>query len=158
MVLTVYVVLSFTFILILSFVFLQGKDARAVFHSYLNICPHQGSRTIRTEVTLTTTCLLFQLVWEMWYRIDSCSYSGFLNLCHWKNRKQSSCLFNIFKNRFSVHCRKDDNCGECCIVTFLILYCCDVAAKQTKLGEIRLQLKNMGAFSWKEFHNRLACD
>ncbi|KAK4266380.1 hypothetical protein QN277_027314 [Acacia crassicarpa] len=28
---------------------LKGKNAGDVFHSYLNTCPHQGSRTIRTE-------------------------------------------------------------------------------------------------------------
>lgn len=28
---------------------LKGKDAREVFDAYLNTCPHQGSRTIRTE-------------------------------------------------------------------------------------------------------------
>lgn len=29
---------------------LQGKDGREIFDKYLNTCPHQGSRTIRTEV------------------------------------------------------------------------------------------------------------
>ncbi|KAI3980008.1 hypothetical protein MKX01_042662, partial [Papaver californicum] len=28
---------------------LKGKDAPEIFDKYLNICPHQGSRTIRTE-------------------------------------------------------------------------------------------------------------
>ncbi|KAF9606419.1 hypothetical protein IFM89_025108 [Coptis chinensis] len=45
---------------------LKGKDANKVFDSYLNTCPHQGSRTIRTEVPnvdniCLNTCLIFLL-------------------------------------------------------------------------------------------------
>lgn len=39
---------------------LKGKDAQAVFHSYLNTCPHQGSRTIRTEEAIFISLQYFQ--------------------------------------------------------------------------------------------------
>lgn len=39
--------------------FHQGKDAKEVFHSYLNLCPHQGSRTIRSEVIYKYSLLYF---------------------------------------------------------------------------------------------------
>ncbi|KAL0368009.1 UNVERIFIED_CONTAM: putative methyltransferase C9o [Sesamum calycinum] len=35
---------------------LKGKNVRDIFDSYLNTCPHQGSRTIRTEVELGRGC------------------------------------------------------------------------------------------------------
>ncbi|KAL9232834.1 hypothetical protein vseg_007898 [Gypsophila vaccaria] len=39
---------------------LQGKDAREVFPTYLNLCPNQGSRTIRTEEALFISLQFFQ--------------------------------------------------------------------------------------------------
>lgn len=39
---------------------LKGKDPREVFSTYLNICPHQGSRTIRTEEALFISLQYFQ--------------------------------------------------------------------------------------------------
>ncbi|OVA06678.1 putative RNA methyltransferase [Macleaya cordata] len=39
---------------------LKGKDAREVFDSYLNTCPHQGSRTIRTEEAIFISLQYFQ--------------------------------------------------------------------------------------------------
>ncbi|PWA66662.1 methyltransferase [Artemisia annua] len=38
----------------------KGKDPREVFSTYLNICPHQGSRTIRTEEALFISLQYFQ--------------------------------------------------------------------------------------------------
>ncbi|KAK4388542.1 putative methyltransferase C9o [Sesamum angolense] len=35
---------------------LKGKNVRDIFDLYLNTCPHQGSRTIRTEVELGRGC------------------------------------------------------------------------------------------------------
>lgn len=39
---------------------LQGKDARKVFDTYLNTCPNQGSRTIRTEEAILISLQYFQ--------------------------------------------------------------------------------------------------
>ncbi|KAI3869959.1 hypothetical protein MKX03_006421, partial [Papaver bracteatum] len=39
---------------------LKGKDAREIFDKYLNICPHQGSRTIRTEEAIFISLQYFQ--------------------------------------------------------------------------------------------------
>ncbi|XP_058077703.1 uncharacterized protein LOC131226053 [Magnolia sinica] len=39
---------------------LKGKDVRKVFDSYLNTCPHQGSRTIRTEEAIFISLQYFQ--------------------------------------------------------------------------------------------------
>ncbi|XP_021861662.2 uncharacterized protein [Spinacia oleracea] len=39
---------------------LKGKDAKEVFHSYLNLCPHQGSRTIRSEEAVFIALQYFQ--------------------------------------------------------------------------------------------------
>ncbi|KAG5236527.1 methyltransferase C9orf [Salix suchowensis] len=39
---------------------LKGKDVREVFDSYLNTCPHQGSRTIRTEEVILISLQYFQ--------------------------------------------------------------------------------------------------
>ncbi|KAL9264950.1 putative methyltransferase C9orf114 [Drosera capensis] len=39
---------------------LKGKDAREVFNSYLNVCPNQGSRTIRTEEAIFVSLQYFQ--------------------------------------------------------------------------------------------------
>lgn len=39
---------------------LKGKNAREVFHMYLNTCPHQGSRTIRTEEAIFVSLQYFQ--------------------------------------------------------------------------------------------------
>ncbi|KAL4556539.1 hypothetical protein LXL04_039195 [Taraxacum kok-saghyz] len=39
---------------------LKGKDPREVFGMYLNICPHQGSRTIRTEEAVFICLQYFQ--------------------------------------------------------------------------------------------------
>ncbi|XP_057546189.1 uncharacterized protein LOC130825143 [Amaranthus tricolor] len=39
---------------------LKGKDASFVFHSYLNLCPHQGSRTIRSEEAVFIALQYFQ--------------------------------------------------------------------------------------------------
>lgn len=39
---------------------LKGKDPREVFSTYLNICPHQGSRTIRTEEAVFISLQYFQ--------------------------------------------------------------------------------------------------
>lgn len=39
---------------------LKGKDAQEVFHSYLNLCPHQGSRTIRSEEAVFIALQYFQ--------------------------------------------------------------------------------------------------
>ncbi|KAJ6431382.1 hypothetical protein OIU84_018798 [Salix udensis] len=39
---------------------LKGKDVREVFDSYLNTCPHQGSRTIRTEEAILISLQYFQ--------------------------------------------------------------------------------------------------
>ncbi|XP_024981283.1 putative methyltransferase C9orf114 [Cynara cardunculus var. scolymus] len=39
---------------------LKGKDPREVFNTYLNICPHQGSRTIRTEEAVFISLQYFQ--------------------------------------------------------------------------------------------------
>nr|XP_043619433.1 putative methyltransferase C9orf114 homolog [Erigeron canadensis] len=39
---------------------LTGKDPREVFNTYLNICPHQGSRTIRTEEAVFISLQYFQ--------------------------------------------------------------------------------------------------
>ncbi|XP_071698595.1 uncharacterized protein [Rutidosis leptorrhynchoides] len=38
----------------------KGKDPREVFNAYLNICPHQGSRTIRTEEAVFISLQYFQ--------------------------------------------------------------------------------------------------
>ncbi|XP_076954083.1 uncharacterized protein LOC143628349 [Bidens hawaiensis] len=38
----------------------KGKDPREVFSTYLNICPHQGSRTIRTEEAVFICLQYFQ--------------------------------------------------------------------------------------------------
>ncbi|WCJ23711.1 hypothetical protein M5689_005722 [Euphorbia peplus] len=39
---------------------LKGKKARDVFSSYLNVCPHQGSRTIRSEEAIFIALQYFQ--------------------------------------------------------------------------------------------------
>ncbi|EEF45365.1 putative methyltransferase C9orf114 [Ricinus communis] len=39
---------------------LKGKNVREVFNSYLNTCPHQGSRTIRTEEAIFISLQYFQ--------------------------------------------------------------------------------------------------
>ncbi|CDO99020.1 unnamed protein product [Coffea canephora] len=39
---------------------LKGKDVREVFDLYLNVCPHQGSRTIRTEEAVFISLQYFQ--------------------------------------------------------------------------------------------------
>ncbi|KAG6766093.1 hypothetical protein POTOM_030159 [Populus tomentosa] len=39
---------------------LKGKNVREVFDSYLNTCPHQGSRTIRTEEAIFISLQYFQ--------------------------------------------------------------------------------------------------
>uniref|UniRef100_A0A5B7AYQ3 Methyltransferase n=1 Tax=Davidia involucrata TaxID=16924 RepID=A0A5B7AYQ3_DAVIN len=39
---------------------LKGKNVHEVFDSYLNICPHQGSRTIRTEEAIFISLQYFQ--------------------------------------------------------------------------------------------------
>ncbi|KAF5198085.1 Spout domain-containing methyltransferase [Thalictrum thalictroides] len=39
---------------------LKGKDAQKVFDSYLNTCPLQGSRTIRTEEAIPISLQYFQ--------------------------------------------------------------------------------------------------
>ncbi|KAF9673906.1 hypothetical protein SADUNF_Sadunf10G0072600 [Salix dunnii] len=39
---------------------LKGKDVCEVFDSYLNTCPHQGSRTIRTEEAILISLQYFQ--------------------------------------------------------------------------------------------------
>ncbi|XP_074320814.1 uncharacterized protein LOC141657463 [Silene latifolia] len=39
---------------------LKGKDAREVFPTYLNLCPNQGSRTIRTEEAIFISLQYFQ--------------------------------------------------------------------------------------------------
>ncbi|XP_015688148.1 putative methyltransferase C9orf114 isoform X2 [Oryza brachyantha] len=39
---------------------LKGKDVNDVFHTYLNTCPSQGSRTIRTEEALLISLQYFQ--------------------------------------------------------------------------------------------------
>lgn len=39
---------------------LKQKNAREVFHSYFNTCPHQGSRTIRTEEAIFISLQYFQ--------------------------------------------------------------------------------------------------
>lgn len=39
---------------------LKGKDPRELFSTYLNICPHQGSRTIRTEEAVFISLQYFQ--------------------------------------------------------------------------------------------------
>ncbi|XP_020586845.1 putative methyltransferase C9orf114 isoform X2 [Phalaenopsis equestris] len=39
---------------------LKGKSVNEVFHSYLNTCPHQGSRTIRTEEAIFISLQYFQ--------------------------------------------------------------------------------------------------
>ncbi|XP_042517186.1 putative methyltransferase C9orf114 [Macadamia integrifolia] len=39
---------------------LKVKDVHQVFHSYLNTCPHQGSRTIRTEEAIFISLQYFQ--------------------------------------------------------------------------------------------------
>lgn len=39
---------------------LKRKNAREVFHSYFNTCPHQGSRTIRTEEAIFISLQYFQ--------------------------------------------------------------------------------------------------
>ncbi|KAJ9182074.1 hypothetical protein P3X46_006105 [Hevea brasiliensis] len=39
---------------------LEGKNVRDVFDSYLNTCPHQGSRTIRTEEAIFISLQYFQ--------------------------------------------------------------------------------------------------
>lgn len=38
----------------------KGKDPREVFNLYLNTCPHQGSRTIRTEEAILISLQYFQ--------------------------------------------------------------------------------------------------
>ncbi|KAG9457929.1 hypothetical protein H6P81_002437 [Aristolochia fimbriata] len=38
----------------------KGKDVRDVFSSYMNTCPHQGSRTIRTEEAIFISLQYFQ--------------------------------------------------------------------------------------------------
>lgn len=39
---------------------LKGKGVHEIFHSYLNTCPHQGSRTIRTEEAIFISLQYFQ--------------------------------------------------------------------------------------------------
>ncbi|KAK1306289.1 hypothetical protein QJS10_CPA10g00009 [Acorus calamus] len=39
---------------------LKGKDVKEVFNSYLNTCPYQGSRTIRTEEAILISLQYFQ--------------------------------------------------------------------------------------------------
>nr|KJB12560.1 hypothetical protein B456_002G024100 [Gossypium raimondii] len=39
---------------------LKGKNVRDIFNMYLNTCPHQGSRTIRTEEALLISLQYFQ--------------------------------------------------------------------------------------------------
>ncbi|XP_073156605.1 uncharacterized protein [Henckelia pumila] len=39
---------------------LKGKTVRSIFDSYLNTCPHQGSRTIRTEEAIFISLQYFQ--------------------------------------------------------------------------------------------------
>ncbi|KAL5701792.1 hypothetical protein ACHQM5_027094 [Ranunculus cassubicifolius] len=39
---------------------LKGKDPKEVFDAYLNTCPHQGSRTIRTEEAILISLQYFQ--------------------------------------------------------------------------------------------------
>ncbi|XP_011071558.1 putative methyltransferase C9orf114 homolog isoform X2 [Sesamum indicum] len=39
---------------------LKGKNVRDIFDSYLNTCPHQGSRTIRTEEAMFISLQYFQ--------------------------------------------------------------------------------------------------
>ncbi|PIN04469.1 hypothetical protein CDL12_22990 [Handroanthus impetiginosus] len=39
---------------------LKGKNVRDIFDSYLNTCPHQGSRTIRTEEAIFISLQYFQ--------------------------------------------------------------------------------------------------
>ncbi|XP_072955057.1 uncharacterized protein [Typha angustifolia] len=39
---------------------LKGKGVNDLFHSYLNTCPHQGSRTIRTEEAILISLQYFQ--------------------------------------------------------------------------------------------------
>ncbi|CAM8911847.1 unnamed protein product [Rhodiola kirilowii] len=39
---------------------LKGKDVRDVFDTYLNTCPNQGSRTIRTEEAILISLQYFQ--------------------------------------------------------------------------------------------------
>lgn len=34
---------------------MSGKDSHTLFNSWINVCPHQGSRTIRTEEALLIT-------------------------------------------------------------------------------------------------------
>ncbi|KAI9386893.1 hypothetical protein POPTR_010G091400v4 [Populus trichocarpa] len=43
---------------------LKGKDVREVLDSYLNTCPHQGSRTIRTEVVLFDWPVVYVPIYE----------------------------------------------------------------------------------------------
>ncbi|KAL0434428.1 UNVERIFIED_CONTAM: hypothetical protein Slati_2777100 [Sesamum latifolium] len=38
----------------------RGKNVRDIFDSYLNTCPHQGSRTIRTEEAMFISLQYFQ--------------------------------------------------------------------------------------------------
>ncbi|PPE02340.1 hypothetical protein GOBAR_DD00674 [Gossypium barbadense] len=38
----------------------KGKNVRDIFNMYLNTCPHQGSRTIRTEEALLISLQYFQ--------------------------------------------------------------------------------------------------
>lgn len=47
--------------------FLQGKNVREVFNIYLNTCPHQGSRTIRAEVSFLMSCVYFVCVMGLDY-------------------------------------------------------------------------------------------
>ncbi|CAA7400040.1 unnamed protein product [Spirodela intermedia] len=39
---------------------MKGKNVSEIFHSYLNTCPHQGSRTIRTEEAIFISLQYFQ--------------------------------------------------------------------------------------------------
>ncbi|KAK4759179.1 hypothetical protein SAY87_022310 [Trapa incisa] len=39
---------------------IKGRDAREIFHKYLNTCPQQGSRTIRTEEAIFISLQYFQ--------------------------------------------------------------------------------------------------
>lgn len=78
---------------------IQGKNVRELFDLYLNTCPYQGSRTIRTEVLVCASRLIshgsnllaFNKVFS---NIFCCSTS----------RKLSLYLCSIFKNPLALCC------------------------------------------------------
>jgi hypothetical protein len=80
--------------------FWQGKRANDIFKSYLNTCPKQGSRTIRTEVLPLSSSIFCYEIW---------SYAKKLGYIWYIFRRHFSYPFNTFKSPLADQnnqCRK----------------------------------------------------